>query len=43
MSTHEIGDRPFPSVLHVKRDGRAEGAWNPTWNEIHEIEVVLDD
>lgn len=26
-----------------RRNARAEGAENPTWNEIHEIEVVLDD
>ena len=25
MSTHEIGDRPFPSGLHVKRDGADGG------------------
>lgn len=26
-----------------KRDKRAEGAEDPTWHEIHEIEVLLDD
>mgnify|MGYP007095040241 FL=1 len=26
-----------------RRDRRAKGAEYPTWHEIHEIEVVLDD
>lgn len=26
-----------------KRDMRADGAEDPTWHEINEIEVVLDD
>lgn len=26
-----------------RRDARAEGAEYPTWHEIHEIEVVMDD
>lgn len=30
--------------LYAKRgDERAEGAYDPTWYEVYEIEVVLDD
>ena len=35
--------REMAELCKERRDRRAEGTENPTWNEIHEIEVVMDD
>ena len=35
--------REMAELCGERRDKRAEGAEYPTWHEIHEIEVVLDD
>lgn len=35
--------RDMAELCKDRRDARAEGAEYPTWHEIHEIEVVLDD
>lgn len=35
--------RDMAEMCKDRRDARAEGAEYPTWHEIHEIEVVLDD
>ena len=34
--------RDMAEMCMETRDRRADGAEDPTWNEIHEIEVVLD-
>jgi hypothetical protein len=35
--------REMAELCKERRDCRADGAEYPTWHEIHEIEVVLDD
>ena len=35
--------REMAELCGERRDRRSEGAEYPTWHEIHEIEVVLDD
>ena len=35
--------REMAELCGERRDKRADGAEDPTWHEIHEIEVLLDD
>ena len=35
--------REMAELCKERRDRRADGAEDPTWHEIDEIEVVLDD